>query len=243
MSLSGPLRALLDEGGDPVLRGALSEPLPESDITAPPALRAFLAAGLAAEPPLGPGRTVLAVIETGRAADELAAELRSLLAPGVDPSAIAEYPDWESLPHERPLTAQRHRRAPARRSAKARPSGRRGPHQQPSVDHRRPGVRGAGAPGRRAGRSRAGPPRGGGEIALEDLARRLAAAAYRRVDLVERRGEFAVRGGLIDFFPPTEEHPPRLRPVEREQTPRAVMSPGASPSTRVYRASRIRRTS
>ena len=95
MSLSGLLRALLDEGGDPVLRGALSEPLPELDITAPPALRAFLAAGLAAEPPLGPGRTMLAVTATGREADELADELRCLLPPGVDPSAIAEYPAWE----------------------------------------------------------------------------------------------------------------------------------------------------
>ena len=40
--------------------------------------------------------------------------------------------------------------------------------------------------------------------------RRLAAAAYTRVDLVERRGEFAVRGGIVDVFPPTEEHPLRV---------------------------------
>ena len=31
-----------------------------------------------------------------------------------------------------------------------------------------------------------------------------------RVDLVEKRGEFAVRGGIVDVFPPTEEHPLRL---------------------------------
>ena len=36
------------------------------------------------------------------------------------------------------------------------------------------------------------------------------AAAYTRVDLVERRGEFAVRGGILDVFPPTEEHPLRV---------------------------------
>ena len=35
----------------------------------------------------------------------------------------------------------------------------------------------------------------------------LVEAAYVRVDLVERRGEFAVRGGIVDVFPPTEEHP------------------------------------
>ena len=40
--------------------------------------------------------------------------------------------------------------------------------------------------------------------------RRLAGAAYSRVDLVEKRGEFAVRGGIVDVFPPTEEHPVRV---------------------------------
>jgi transcription-repair coupling factor (superfamily II helicase) len=33
---------------------------------------------------------------------------------------------------------------------------------------------------------------------------------YHRVDMVEKRGEVAVRGGLLDVFPPTEEHPLRL---------------------------------
>src|SRR5450830_1665278 len=28
--------------------------------------------------------------------------------------------------------------------------------------------------------------------------------------MVERRGEFAVRGGLLDVFPPTEDHPLRI---------------------------------
>ena len=28
--------------------------------------------------------------------------------------------------------------------------------------------------------------------------------------MVERRGEFAVRGGILDVFPPTEEHPLRV---------------------------------
>ena len=40
--------------------------------------------------------------------------------------------------------------------------------------------------------------------------RRWRRAAYARTDLVERRGEFAVRGGILDVFPPTEEHPLRL---------------------------------
>ena len=28
--------------------------------------------------------------------------------------------------------------------------------------------------------------------------------------MVERRGEFAVRGGIVDVFPPTEDHPLRI---------------------------------
>ena len=36
------------------------------------------------------------------------------------------------------------------------------------------------------------------------------AAGYARTELVERRGDFAVRGGILDVFPPTEEHPLRV---------------------------------
>ena len=50
----------------------------------------------------------------------------------------------------------------------------------------------------------------GDTVELEDVVARLSGAAYNRVDLVERRGEFAVRGGIIDVFPPTEEHPLRV---------------------------------
>jgi transcription-repair coupling factor (superfamily II helicase) len=50
----------------------------------------------------------------------------------------------------------------------------------------------------------------GDEAPLERVVEDLAAAAYARTDLVERRGEFAVRGGILDVFPPTEEHPLRL---------------------------------
>ncbi len=59
-------------------------------------------------------------------------------------------------------------------------------------------------------RARAGGLRAGDEVDLDDVVERLAAAAYTRVDLVERRGEFAVRGGIVDVFPPTEEHPLRV---------------------------------
>ncbi len=50
----------------------------------------------------------------------------------------------------------------------------------------------------------------GDTMPLDELVGRLADAAYSRVDLVEKRGEFAVRGGIVDVFPPTEEHPLRV---------------------------------
>ncbi|GAB3922714.1 transcription-repair coupling factor [Microlunatus endophyticus] len=52
--------------------------------------------------------------------------------------------------------------------------------------------------------------RTGQDFDIGDLAQALVDAAYVRVDLVERRGEFAVRGGIVDIFPPTEEHPVRI---------------------------------
>src|SRR6185437_4188364 len=45
---------------------------------------------------------------------------------------------------------------------------------------------------------------------LNAIVEALAAAGYARTELVEKRGEFAVRGGILDVFPPTEEHPLRV---------------------------------
>jgi transcription-repair coupling factor (superfamily II helicase) len=43
-----------------------------------------------------------------------------------------------------------------------------------------------------------------------ELAARLADLGYSRVDVVEHRGEFAVRGGIVDFFPATVRRPVRV---------------------------------
>ena len=44
----------------------------------------------------------------------------------------------------------------------------------------------------------------------EDVITRLVEIGYARVEMVSKRGELAVRGGLLDVFPPTEEHPLRI---------------------------------
>jgi transcription-repair coupling factor (superfamily II helicase) len=50
----------------------------------------------------------------------------------------------------------------------------------------------------------------GEEIELDAVARGLVAAGYERVEQVEERGQFAVRGGILDAFPATEERAVRI---------------------------------
>jgi transcription-repair coupling factor len=50
----------------------------------------------------------------------------------------------------------------------------------------------------------------GEEYPFKDVIKGLTDAAYSRVDLVAKRGEYAVRGGIIDVFAPTAQHPVRL---------------------------------
>jgi transcription-repair coupling factor (superfamily II helicase) len=48
------------------------------------------------------------------------------------------------------------------------------------------------------------------ELELDDLAEGLALAGYERVERADERGEFAVRGGLVDVFPTTGREPLRI---------------------------------
>ncbi len=50
----------------------------------------------------------------------------------------------------------------------------------------------------------------GDEPGFDEVIVRLVRAGYERVPMVERRGQFAVRGGLIDVFVPVDEHPTRV---------------------------------
>src|SRR6478672_204995 len=50
----------------------------------------------------------------------------------------------------------------------------------------------------------------GDEPGIESLAEHLASAGYERVERVEERGQFAVRGGLVDVFPTTGREPLRI---------------------------------
>src|SRR5919201_4168051 len=50
----------------------------------------------------------------------------------------------------------------------------------------------------------------GDQPGADELAQRLALAGYERVDRVEERGQFAVRGGIVDIFPSTGREPVRV---------------------------------
>lgn len=203
MSLHGLLDAVTK---DPALAEAVKAATDghrmHVDLVGPPAARPFAVAALAR----GAGRPVLAVTATGREAEDLAAALRSLL----DPDTVVEYPSWETLPHERlsPRSDTVGRRlAVLRRLAhpvQDDPSA--GPVSvvvSPVRSVLQPQVKGLGELEPVALRT--------GESAdLNEVTEALAAAAYARVELVEKRGEFAVRGGILDVFPPTEEHPLRV---------------------------------
>ncbi len=183
---------------EPHLARALSEAGTATalEITGPAALRPFTVAGLART-----GRTVLAVTATSREAEDLVAELGSFLKP----ERVAYFPSWETLPHERlsPRSDTVGRRLAVLRRL-VHPQGERlSVIVAPVRSVLQPQVKGLGdlAPVElRAGESRE----------IEDVARQLADAAYTRVDLVEKRGEYAVRGGIVDVFPPTDEHPVRV---------------------------------
>ncbi|MEU6344792.1 transcription-repair coupling factor [Streptomyces sp. NPDC046977] len=203
MSLNGLLDVVVD---DPALaeavRAAADGNRPHVDLVGPPAARPLALAALAART----GRTVLAVTATGREAEDLTAALRSLLPA----DSVVEYPAWETLPHERlsPRSDTVGRRLAVLRRL-AHPSAddpAAGPVRvvvAPIRSVLQPQVKGLGDLVPVALRS-------GQTADLNAIVDGLAAAAYARVELVEKRGEFAVRGGILDVFPPTEEHPLRI---------------------------------
>ena len=163
----------------------------------------LIARAVADEPGL-----VLALTATGNDAEVLASALGAYL----DPASVVVFPSWETLPHER-LSPRSD--TIAQRLA----SLRRVVHpQEAAAETGLPAPRVLVAPLRAAlqpmppGLADLEPVRVvlGQVIDLTELAERLAAAAYTRVDMVERRGEFAVRGGIVDVFSPVDPHPIRI---------------------------------
>ncbi len=174
------------------------------DVSASGGARPFLVAALVRA---AAGRWPLVVVTaTTREAEDLAAALESL----IPAERIAIFPSWETLPHERlsPRSDTVGRRlAVLRRVAHPGPEdGAYGPLSVVVAPIRavlQPITRGLGelVPVELKAED---------ERPLGEVVEALVAAAYTRTDMVERRGEFAVRGGILDVFPPTEEYPVRV---------------------------------
>jgi transcription-repair coupling factor (superfamily II helicase) len=170
-------------------------------VTAPPPVQPLVAAALAAAQP-GAGVPVLVVTAGERDADQVADVLRCFV-PG---RRVETFPSWETLPHERlsPRADTVGRRLAVLRDLTH-------PGENGTIDVLVAPVRSVLqplAPG--LGDLVPVELKPGDAADLDDVARALSDAAYTRVELVEKRGEFAVRGGLLDVFPPTEPHPVRV---------------------------------
>ena len=161
-------------------------------VRAPESLRPFLVGALAERAPL------LVVTATERECEELADELS-----GMYDGEVAQFPSWETLPHERlspaadtigrrleVLSAVMAGRAPRIIVAAARSVVQ---PISPAAARREPVRLTRGA-----------------EVDPTELMAHLAEFAYTREDMVARRGDIAVRGGIVDVFPTTADHPLRI---------------------------------
>jgi transcription-repair coupling factor (superfamily II helicase) len=189
--------ALRDPTLSEVTRRAAAKP-PELALVGPAAARPFVASALAQGGPL------LVVTATGREADDLTAELR-----GVFGDAAALFPSWETLPHERlsPGVDTVGARLMVLRRLAFPDDQKLGPPLRVVVTTVRSLLQPM-APD--VARIEPVTLTVGVEIGFEDVIARLVELAYTRVDMVGKRGEFAVRGGILDVFPPTAEHPVRV---------------------------------
>ena len=161
-------------------------------IIAPAATYPFLLAKVAEK------SSLLVVTSSSRSAEDLASELRELH------NRVLEFPAWETLPHERlsPRSDTVARRLATLADLAA-------PNNENTIV-----VAPIRAVIHRFIADLASQPLQsleiGSEVDLTTLITNLTELAYTRTDLVEKRGEFAVRGGIVDLFLPISEHPVRI---------------------------------
>jgi transcription-repair coupling factor (superfamily II helicase) len=184
------MRALVQMIGS---ESAVSSCLHDSKkIIAPAATYPFLLAKVAEK------SSLLVVTSSSRSAEDLASELRELH------NRVLEFPAWETLPHERlsPRSDTVAKRLATLADLAA-------PNNENTIV-----VAPIRAVIHRFIAELASQPLQsleiGSEVDLTTLITNLTELAYTRTDLVEKRGEFAVRGGIVDLFLPLSEHPVRI---------------------------------
>jgi transcription-repair coupling factor (superfamily II helicase) len=163
----------------------------QENYIAPASTHSLLAAVAAKETPL-----VLVTTST-RSADELTVELQQYLG-----DSVCNFPPWETLPHERlsPKSDTITARFKALDSIN-------------NLDNKVvvTSIRALIQPIIKNDLSKAKINISVGlDYELSKLVGQLSKFGFNRVDLVERRGDFAVRGGIVDIFPADQEHPIRV---------------------------------
>ena len=165
--------------------------LNNGDLVAPPATYSLMIAQSAIK------NSILVITASSKAAEDLTNEVKEFY------SNTLEFPAWETLPHERlsPSSDTVARRIITLNSLKDRNQNwiviapiRAVIHKiNPQIFKYDPITL-----------------QHGQEYDLSKLQEQLNLFGYKRTDLVERRGEFAVRGGILDIFSPDQIHPIRI---------------------------------
>jgi transcription-repair coupling factor (superfamily II helicase) len=181
---------------------ALAYATRDADFSVTDGLRAPLAAGLLGRRDAD-RQVLLVVTATGRESESL----RGALADVAPKARIVEFPAWETLPHERLSPSAE---IVGKRLAAVRAMAGWKPGDAPLIVVA--SVRAALQPvaDNLADLAPIELTAGGRGNDLGQLAEQLVELAYTRVDMVARRGEFAVRGGILDVFPPVADHPYRI---------------------------------
>ena len=159
---------------------------------APACTHSLLAAIAAEQAPL------LLVTTSTRRAEELSTELTQYL----DEKSVSNFPPWETLPHER--------LSPKSDTITARFKSLNviGSNENKIIIT---SIRALLQPIIKNDLSRTKINIATGlDYELGKLVDDLSKFGFNRVDLVERRGDFAVRGGIVDIFPADQEHPIRI---------------------------------
>lgn len=191
--------------------GALREVIPEmagagsGTLVLPSGIRpAAIALAVLERKKLGNSGPVVVVTASGRRADRMVSALGSW----IDDAAV--FPSWETLPHERlsPQVDTMARRAAVLRRLESPVEGVDGAgpisvlvvpiraFMQPTI----------------AGLGQIDPVMlsEGSSVDRDQLVQRLTDLGYEPTEIVERRGQVAVRGSIVDVFVPTNPHPLRI---------------------------------
>ncbi len=166
-------------------------------LSAPSTTSAFAIGALLTNP-----QPLLVITPSERSAEELVESLSDF----VDQTQMVFFPAWETLPHERLSPSSEivgRRVAILNRLAN--------PADYPALRVLVMSVRSLIAPVmRELATLEPIQVTVGKEISIDELSTQLANFGFERVELIDRRGQFAVRGGIVDVFVPTDAHPLRI---------------------------------